>query len=61
MTGADLRTIAELLGHRTLEVVMRYSHLAPGHQRSVVGELVRRKNRRTLGPDRGLGPCWLPQ
>ena len=31
MAGVDLRTVAELLGHRTLQMVMRYSHRAPGH------------------------------
>jgi len=29
--GVDLRTVAELLGHRTLAMVMRYSHLSPEH------------------------------
>jgi site-specific recombinase XerD len=32
MVGVDLRTVAELLGRRTLQMVMRYSHLAPKHQ-----------------------------
>jgi hypothetical protein len=32
MAGMDLRTVAELLGHRTLQMVLRYSHLAPEHQ-----------------------------
>jgi site-specific recombinase XerD len=27
-SGADLRTVAELLRHRTLAMVMRYAHLA---------------------------------
>ena len=31
MAGVDLRTVAELLGHRTLAMVMRYSHLSPDH------------------------------
>lgn len=29
MKGVDIRTAAELLGHRTLAMTMRYSHLAP--------------------------------
>jgi integrase len=40
MAGVDLRTVAELLGHRTLQMVMRYSHLAPEHQTSAVDRLV---------------------
>ena len=30
MAGVDLRTVAELLGHKTLRMVMRYAHFAPG-------------------------------
>ncbi|WP_432432215.1 tyrosine-type recombinase/integrase [Granulicella arctica] len=29
MAGIDNRTIGELLGHRSLAMTMRYSHLAP--------------------------------
>lgn len=29
MAGLDLRVVADLLGHRTLAMVMRYAHLAP--------------------------------
>jgi hypothetical protein len=36
MSGADLRTVAELLGHKTLQMVMRYSHLAPDYQLAAV-------------------------
>ena len=32
MAGVDLRSVAGLLGHGTLQMVMRYSHLAPEHQ-----------------------------
>jgi site-specific recombinase XerD len=38
MARVDLRTVAELLGHRTLQMVMRYSHLAPEHQASAVAD-----------------------
>ncbi len=39
MAGVPLRTVAELLGHRTLSVVMRYAHLSPGHLREAVERL----------------------
>jgi len=39
MNGADLRTVAELLGHTSLAMVMRYSHLSRGHLESAVGKL----------------------
>lgn len=31
MAGIDLRTVAQFLGHRTLQMTMRYAHLAPDH------------------------------
>jgi integrase len=31
MANIPLRTIAEILGHRKLEMTLRYAHLAPGH------------------------------
>jgi integrase len=40
MAGVDLRTVAELLGHRILQMVMRYALLAPEHQASAVDRLV---------------------
>jgi site-specific recombinase XerD len=47
MAGVDLRTVAELLGHRTLQMVMRYSHLAPEHQIDAVERLVTNFDNRT--------------
>jgi site-specific recombinase XerD len=40
MAGVDLRTVAEILGHRTIQMTMRYSHLAPQHQASALDRLV---------------------
>ncbi len=39
MAGVDLRTVAELGGWRTLQMVMRYAHLAPQHQLEAVERL----------------------
>ena len=36
MNGASSREIAEILGHKTLQMAMRYSHLSEGHSASVV-------------------------
>lgn len=36
MSGADLRTVAELLRDKTLAMVMRYAHLAPDYQLAAV-------------------------
>lgn len=39
MGGADLRTVAELLGHSTMSMVMRYSHLSKGHLEDAIHKL----------------------
>jgi site-specific recombinase XerD len=39
MAGVDLTTVKELLGHKTIEMTMRYSHLSPSHKREAVGKL----------------------
>jgi site-specific recombinase XerD len=40
MSGVDLRTVGELLGHRDPKMTWRYSHLAPSHQQRAVDRLV---------------------
>ncbi len=32
MSGVDLTTVKELLGHKTPTMTLRYSHLTPGHK-----------------------------
>lgn len=39
MGGVDIRTIAALLGHKTLQMTMRYSHLSPGYLQDAVSVL----------------------
>ncbi|MCX7794119.1 MAG: site-specific integrase, partial [Thermodesulfovibrionales bacterium] len=36
MRGADLKTVQELLGHRTLTMTLRYSHLSQAHKKEAV-------------------------
>jgi hypothetical protein len=40
MTGVDLRTVQELLGHQTPAMTLRYAHLSPEHQYAAVQRLV---------------------
>ena len=40
MAGVPLRTVGELLGHRSPAMTWRYSHLAPSHRQDAVARLV---------------------
>jgi len=37
--GRTLKEVQEALGHQTITMTMRYSHLAPGHRRATVAAL----------------------
>ncbi len=39
MAGVDLRTVQELMGHKTIAMTLRYAHLSPTHQREAVQRL----------------------
>jgi len=39
MKGVDLRTVQELMGHKTISMTVRYSHLAPKHTLAAVERL----------------------
>jgi integrase len=32
LAGVDIRTVAELMGHKNIQMTMRYAHLAPAHK-----------------------------
>ncbi len=36
MAGVDITTVSRLLGHKSLTMTLRYSHLAPGHLKKAV-------------------------
>ena len=39
MAGVDLRTVQELMGHKTIQMTVRYAHLAPQHRLAAVQRL----------------------
>jgi len=39
MAGVDLRTVQELMGHKTISMTVRYAHLAPKHTLTAVERL----------------------
>ncbi len=54
MAGVDLRTVQELLGHKSILMTMRYAHLAPAHLRDAIERLAgeRTATRTATGPAR---------
>jgi len=56
MAGVDLTTVKELLGHKTLTMTLRYSHLAPSHKVKAVDLLDS-----TLNENQVHNYCTIPQ
>lgn len=42
MAGVDIRTVQELMGHKTIAMTLRYAHLSPDHKRKAMAALEER-------------------
>jgi len=42
MSGVDLNTVRELLGHKDIKMTLRYAHLAPEHKAAAVAMLMKK-------------------
>ena len=42
MAGVDLKTVQELLGHKSFEMTLRYAHLSPDHKKAALDVLCER-------------------
>jgi hypothetical protein len=51
MAGVDLRTVQELMVHKTLAMTLRYAHLSPAHQLDAVQRLNREPTATTTATD----------
>jgi hypothetical protein len=61
MAGVALRTAAELPGHRTMQMVMRYAHPASRHEAPAVVCLAMGENQRDTKTDTGASNLVAPQ
>lgn len=57
MHGATLMEISEILGHRSLEMVKRYTHLSVAHTAGVVAKM----NREVFGDQRTQASLFTPR
>ena len=53
MAGVDVRTVQELMGHKTLAMTMRYSHLSPAHKLAAVQRLTNLRSEDPTGTAAG--------
>jgi len=53
MAGIDLKTVQELLGHKSIAMTMRYAHLSPDHKKAAMDVLGRKLGKK-------MDTIWTP-
>jgi hypothetical protein len=62
MARVDLVSVKEILGHKDIQTILRYSHLAPGHLREAVnrGSLNATVTKTVTGLEGQTDDCMQP-
>jgi site-specific recombinase XerD len=58
MNGVDLRTVQELMGHKTISMTCRYAHLAASHKLAAVERLVVQTSSAQETPNDSRSDTW---
>jgi len=61
MAGVDLRTVQELLGHKSIAMTVRYSHLSPSHTLAAVERLAGAASASSTDTTTGTAPIPSPE
>jgi site-specific recombinase XerD len=61
MAGVPLKVVQELLGHSTIEMTMRYAHLAPAMHQEAVAKLDSEMHGRSFGHYLGTSENPVPK
>jgi site-specific recombinase XerD len=61
MKGVDLKTVQELMGHKTIAMTLRYAHLSPAHQLAAVRRLDVEPTGTTTGTEAKLAKVAMAQ
>jgi len=60
MASVDLRTVQELMGHKTINMTLRYAHLSPDHKRAAMETLESRFSARIHADFHNTPPLPAP-